>query len=53
MVLGDVVEGGKRNISIDSVSAHDTLHDISNICHAVFKCLKLSLGQISEENTDL
>lgn len=33
-----------------SVFAH-TFHDMSNICHAVFRCLKLSLSQISEENT--
>jgi len=34
-----------------SVSAHNILHDMSNVCHAAFRCLKLSLNQISEEIT--
>lgn len=34
-----------------SVFAHNTFHYMSNIWHAVFRCLKLSLSQISEENT--
>jgi len=53
VAVGDGVEGkGTQAMTVFiSVSAHNILHDMSNVCHAAFRCLKLSLNQISEEIT--